>query len=847
MICSLFEGLSFGTQELTCLGSPYAVYGVLACLLIALLSLRLAWRMRRAKSCLPAGLFSLAALVLALAMERPALRQSLAPEETGGHILVLLDRSESFWRNEKNARKALAGIAEKIETFESALPESERSLWRGTLLTFGATARREADAISLPNLSTTLRGYIPRPPEGRSDLQAALRSVAAIMAAQGGRNMVILASDGFASEEIKAQSLDELAGLGLDFYMLALGSDRPALGLVGANIGPFQQLGAEAILRASLAGGGEISLVRPDGTQDSLALPATNGLQALRLTTRFSERGLQGVTLALKGDEGSQRRRLFTLVRGPSKLLVFGAAPWVEALPPELWQVERGDPRNPPDPAAYDVTLIDALSPQDFAPGYDELLLRKADGHGIMLINGPLRGEKTDRQRISDWNSSALDPILPVTSDPRAFFQKPPPRDIVIIVDTSGSMAGEGLKSARSVIDAILDHLRPQDTITILPFSSGSETPFPKSAATPANLQAARAFAHGLSASGGTAPSETIQQSAGFASNYCAFFFISDGYFDAPKASPLCYTTAISVSNSHMPIDVATWGEEIVLGNGGDGRAIKLSYFDPIQRDEYYRDESFQPQLAGNNPEFLAPISLAGMAITYPRLDARVESLHANPPPDPLFAWRRDSQRQGVVTAAFLGEMTNAWGHEGLAASQAMLSRLIAWTDQDRYLLRLAEGAEGLRLIVNEIEAETLGQPLSASLISPQGAATLIRMEYDGHLGAHVGRLPALSEGYRGILMLEQGGDVQRIPFVLPQAESKSPDNHAEALVFSTNSAFFQNLSLKLGAKNLDGTELTFYSPSQSYVINQFYPLLISIGFALLGLSVWSREFSVRS
>ena len=132
---------------------------------------------------------------------------------------------------------------------------------------------------------------------------------------------------------------------------------------------------------------------------------------------------------------------LYTLVRGPVRVLAFGPAPWLDGLDPTRFVRVDGNPGDPPEPGTFDLVVIDGLSPGDFPPGYDRSLLQVSNRTGILLVNGPLRGAVEQPQVIGDCNESALSPILPVDSDPREFMQSPPGRDVVIMIDTSGSMA----------------------------------------------------------------------------------------------------------------------------------------------------------------------------------------------------------------------------------------------------------------------------------------------------------------------------------------------------------------------------------------------------------------------
>ncbi len=78
-------------------------------------------------------------------------------------------------------------------------------------------------------------------------------------------------------------------------------------------------------------------------------------------------------------------------------------------------------------------------------------------------------------------------------------------REMIFIVDTSGSMDGTSIKQARSALLYGLDQLRPQDSFNIIRFSDDLESLFEHALlATDDNLDIARDFVNWLRAAGGT-------------------------------------------------------------------------------------------------------------------------------------------------------------------------------------------------------------------------------------------------------------------------------------------------------------------------------------------------------
>ncbi len=78
-------------------------------------------------------------------------------------------------------------------------------------------------------------------------------------------------------------------------------------------------------------------------------------------------------------------------------------------------------------------------------------------------------------------------------------------RELVFVIDTSGSMAGESIRQARQALLRGLDTLGPQDRFNIIEFNSHTHRLFPQSvAASAGNLTRARRYIGSLQANGGT-------------------------------------------------------------------------------------------------------------------------------------------------------------------------------------------------------------------------------------------------------------------------------------------------------------------------------------------------------
>ena len=112
---------------------------------------------------------------------------------------------------------------------------------------------------------------------------------------------------------------------------------------------------------------------------------------------------------------------------------------------------------------------------------------------------------------------SIQDALLTHRSDKGGFFTmilQPPdrvtvedvtPKELVFVLDTSGSMEGFPIEKAKETMKLALDSLYPSDTFNLITFAGDTEILFPEPVpATKENLRKAQAFLNGRSGGGGT-------------------------------------------------------------------------------------------------------------------------------------------------------------------------------------------------------------------------------------------------------------------------------------------------------------------------------------------------------
>lgn len=152
------------------------------------------------------------------------------------------------------------------------------------------------------------------------------------------------------------------------------------------------------------------------------------------------------------------------------------------------------------------------------SPYHEIALSRRAGVYSVDLVNGV---SEMDRDFVLNWHpvsGSAPQAALfteKVGEEYYALLMVVPPaakrtattiaREIIFVVDTSGSMGGVSIEQARSSVSSALGQLRPQDYFNIIEFNSSHRALYGSSVpATTHYTQHAQEFVRQLRASGGT-------------------------------------------------------------------------------------------------------------------------------------------------------------------------------------------------------------------------------------------------------------------------------------------------------------------------------------------------------
>jgi Ca-activated chloride channel family protein len=103
---------------------------------------------------------------------------------------------------------------------------------------------------------------------------------------------------------------------------------------------------------------------------------------------------------------------------------------------------------------------------------------------------------------MRDGRTHLLVMLMPPTADSAPSV---PPREMIFIIDTSGSMEGTSIRQAKAALHLGLDRLKPHDTFNIIQFNSTASVLFGgPQAATRDSLRMAHDYVESLRATGGT-------------------------------------------------------------------------------------------------------------------------------------------------------------------------------------------------------------------------------------------------------------------------------------------------------------------------------------------------------
>ena len=171
------------------------------------------------------------------------------------------------------------------------------------------------------------------------------------------------------------------------------------------------------------------------------------------------------------------------------------------------------------NPVSISVHLAPGFAPANLISAYHKVSISD-DGPQARTIRLAGGSVPADRDFELRWRSATADPVLGVwhqkqdgkhyvmaaITPPTADAIGPvPPREMIFVIDNSGSMAGDSMVEAKKSLLHALDTLRPQDRFNVIRFDDTMTLLFEAPVAASADQVAiARRFTEGLDANGGT-------------------------------------------------------------------------------------------------------------------------------------------------------------------------------------------------------------------------------------------------------------------------------------------------------------------------------------------------------
>ncbi|RMH33117.1 MAG: marine proteobacterial sortase target protein [Nitrospirae bacterium] len=177
--------------------------------------------------------------------------------------------------------------------------------------------------------------------------------------------------------------------------------------------------------------------------------------------------------------------------------------------------------RDPINPVTLTVMLDPGFEPEQVASLYHPITIETQTGGArvITLADGPVAA---NRDFVLEWRVPQRDEptvslfaeqketdtylygVLFPPESPTA-VSRPRPRDLILVVDISGSMAGTSIAQVKEALRFILSRLHPRDRFNLITFESTTAQLFHTvRPATTDNLATALQFVQGLEANGGT-------------------------------------------------------------------------------------------------------------------------------------------------------------------------------------------------------------------------------------------------------------------------------------------------------------------------------------------------------
>jgi len=203
-------------------------------------------------------------------------------------------------------------------------------------------------------------------------------------------------------------------------------------------------------------------------------------------------------------------------------------------------------------------------------------------------------------------------------------------KDVIFVLDTSGSMEGEKIEQARNALIFVLDHLNAEDRFAIVAFNSAITT-YADELLPASERAAARQYVQGITAGGSTDLDGALQRALKLADNASGrpqvVLFLTDGLPTVGEQEP-----AVILDNAR-----ARSGENVRLFPFGVGYDVNSALLDSLAQENHGASayvipgENLEERVSAFYSKITSPV-LAGLSLDLG--DIVVEDAYPNSLPD---------------------------------------------------------------------------------------------------------------------------------------------------------------------------------------------------------------------
>jgi len=711
----------------------------------------------------------------------------------------------------------------------------------------------------------------------------------------GGLGLIVLATDGYDSESNLLERAKIVQQAGIPIWIIPIGSTRPERGLSAVYLPNEADEGTPIILRGVVVNDSlddvllNFGMVKYQDEQDSepltsmVEIPLSSaGYAPIREDITFSGVGLRQLDVSITevGMTAPTTRRLYTHVTRPLKILAVGGDfSWVATtVTREFAQIEQVTPQTfsaIEDLAAYDAVVINAVPASEFTPTDLSRLAEavEVNGLGLMVVNGNHRlADPESPTVLHTFQNSPIGPLLPVSTLPRPFTPEPPPRQVVMLMDISGSMAGAPLTKEQQLTAYIIEELlRDVDTLDIILFDTAPIHLVESRKMDSAGKQFALSLLSKIGIGGGTDPETALALIKNRQFTECGLIFMSDGGFSdsgLARVRPDCQITAfeIGVSTPSSNGAINEIADPIAVPLDFDPATLQVPFFEHEERERFFEPELFSmlstTELIGDTSVYVPEARLNGNAIAYlcdvsvPEEDigcfgkkSRQTALTYAVRPK----WRDPILAFGLSGGGMVGVFASAWdapqltvpNTDGRLPIETWLEHIVAYSARDRYLFDIRESGERLQINLslkqqNGVLPDIPSMSVSLLWEGTQIPFTAMRDPNNPSSFLIEGILPARENSTLAILEVRESTEIrsdagitsqrlqpQRIPILIgPPLFSASQQD--ESSTYGIDDLTLQTLALMTGGVYRPQEDIWFeQNQTLPRVIEAYWPILV--------------------